>query len=77
MSRLPSYVVPGAMLVLMVVGLSAPLALAVPALVIAALFVGWLAYLSWRVLDAKGRLLRVVMVALVIGALVGRVTGLL
>jgi hypothetical protein len=77
MSRLPSYTVPAVMLVLMVVGLSAALPLAIAALGIAALFVTWLAYLSWSVIDTKGRLLRGVMVGLVIGALVGRITGFL
>jgi hypothetical protein len=77
LAGLPSYTVPGAMLVLMVVGLSAPLPLAVPALVIAGLFVLWLAYLSWTVIDAKGRLLRGVMIGLVVGALIGRITGFL
>jgi hypothetical protein len=63
------------MLVLMLVGLSAPLALALPALAIVAAFVGWLAYLSWPVLSSRGRLLRIVMVGLVVGAGVARAVG--
>jgi hypothetical protein len=63
------------MLVLMLVGLSAPLALALPALAIVAAFVGWLAYLSWPVLSSGGRLLRIVMVGLVVGAGVARAVG--
>jgi hypothetical protein len=63
------------MLVLMLVGLSAPLPVALPALVIAAAFVGWLAFLSWPLLTPGGRLLRGVMLGLVVGAAVGRCVG--
>ena len=63
------------MLVLMLVGLSAPLPFALPALAIAAAFVAWLAVLSWPVLSFGGRLLRIVMIGLVVGAAVGRVAG--
>ncbi len=75
LSQLPALVIPVAVLVLMLVGLAAPLAVAVPALVVVAAFVLWLSYLSWPVLDAGGRSVRVVMVAAVAGALVGRLTG--
>jgi hypothetical protein len=63
------------MLVLMLVGLSTPLPVALPALAIAAAFVAWLAYLSWPVLSSGGRALRIVMIGLVVGAAVGRVAG--
>jgi hypothetical protein len=63
------------MLVLMLLGLAAPLPLALPALAIAGAFVAWLAILSWPVLSSGGRLLRVVMIVLVVGAAVGRVAG--
>jgi hypothetical protein len=43
--------------------------------VIAAGFVGWLAYLSWPLLTPGGRLLRGVMLGLVVGAAVGRCVG--
>jgi hypothetical protein len=77
MSRMPPLVVPTVMLVLMLVGVSAPLAFALPALAIAALFVLWLAYLSWSVIDTRGRLLRGLMFGLVVGAMAGRVFGFL
>lgn len=77
MTRLPPLVIPGAMLVLMLIGLGAPLPFAVPALIVAGLFVLWLVYLSWSVIDTKGRLLRGLMFGLVLGALIGRVTGYL
>jgi hypothetical protein len=67
--------VPIAMLVLMLVGITTPLPYALPALGIAAAFVAWLAYLSWPVLDSRGRLLRLVMITLVVAAAVGRAAG--
>ena len=75
MSQLPPLVVPAVMLVLMLVGLMAPLAAAIPALLVILAFVLWLAYLSWPVLDTRGRLLRGVLLGAVLFALVGRITG--
>jgi hypothetical protein len=63
------------MLLLMLVGLTAPLPYALPALAIAAAFVAWLAFLSWPVLSAGGRTLRIAMICLVVGAAVGRAAG--
>jgi hypothetical protein len=63
------------MLVLMLVGLSAPLVAALPALAIVTAFIAWLAYLSWPVLSSGGRLLRIVLIFLVVGAGVSRVAG--
>jgi hypothetical protein len=59
----------------MLVGLTATLYLAIPALVVIALFVIWLAYLSWPVLDTGGRLVRGIMLGAVIGAAIARITG--
>jgi hypothetical protein len=75
LSRLPPLAVPVAMLLLMLVGLSAPLPFALPALAIAAVFVGWLAFLSWPVLSSGGRILRTTMICLVVGAGVARAGG--
>ena len=75
MSQLPPLVVPVVMLVLMLVGLMAPLVAAIPALLVILAFVLWLAYLSWPVLDARGRVLRVVLLGAVLFALVGRISG--
>jgi hypothetical protein len=77
MARLPMWAIPAVILLLMVVGLSAPLVYAVPALVVVAGFIGWLAYLSWPVLTPRGRLLRGVMIALVAGSVTARSTGLM
>ncbi len=75
LSRLPRLVIPAVMLALMLIGLSAPVPVALVALGVAAAFVGWLALLSWPVLDLRGRLVRVLMVALVAGSAVARVNG--
>lgn len=63
------------MLGLMVVGMLAPLWVAVPALVVIAAFVSWLAVLSWPVLDHRGKLLRCLLLGLLVGAAVGRGQG--
>jgi hypothetical protein len=75
LSRLPPLVIPVAVLVLMLVGVTAPLLVALPALAIVTCFVGWLAYLSWPVLTSGGRLLRILMICLVVGVGVSRVAG--
>lgn len=75
LSAMPPLVIPLAMMALLLAGLLAPLPVAIPCLILVLAFVGWLAALSWRVLDAKGRLLRGLMVGLVFGALLGRITG--
>lgn len=68
LSRLPRIVVSAVVLLLMVVGLAAPLAFALPAFALLAAFVGWLAYLSWPALDTRGRLVRALLLAVVLGA---------
>lgn len=75
LSQLPPLAVPATMLVLMLLGLMAPLVIAVPALLVVAAFVLWLAFLSWPVLDNRGRLMRGILIGAVVSALVGRVTG--
>ena len=75
LSRLPALVVPGLMLVLMLTGLGAPLPFALPALAVVALFIGWLAVISWPALTTQGRAVRLLMLALVLGSAVGRVNG--
>jgi hypothetical protein len=75
LTGLPPLVIPIAMMVLLLVGLLAPLPLAVPALLIVLLFIGWLAALSWPLLETRGRLMRGIMFGLVFGALVARLTG--
>lgn len=75
LAMLPPIVIPAVMLVLMLVGLTGPVWLGLIALGLAAVFVGWLAFISWPALDTKGRLVRGLMLGLVIGAGVGRANG--
>ncbi|MGI8888979.1 MAG: DUF6703 family protein [Nocardioidaceae bacterium] len=75
LSRLPQLVIPGLMLALMLIGLMAPLVFALPALVVIVGFVGWLAILSWPVLETRAKLLRGVLLGIVIGTAVGRIQG--
>ena len=75
LSRLPRITIPLTVLVLMVIGLSAPLIFALPAFAVLAAFVGWLAYLSWPALDTRGRLVRAFVVAVVVGSAVARIGG--
>lgn len=75
LSQLPTIVIPAVVLVLMLVGLGAPLPFALPAFGVIALFVAWLAYLSWPVLDVRGRVTRCFMLLIVIGSAVARTQG--
>lgn len=75
LARLPRVAISALVLVLMLVGLSAPLPFALPAFAVLAVFVSWLSYLSWPVLDTRGRLVRAFMVAVVIGAAVAQLAG--
>jgi hypothetical protein len=59
----------------MLVGLVAPLPIALAALGVIVLFVLWLAFLSWPVLDTRGKLMRGIMLGLVVGAGVARTQG--
>lgn len=63
---LPRAVVPLGTVVLVMVGVLAPPAVGLVALAVVALFVGWVAYLSWPAVTASGRLIRLAMVALVV-----------
>jgi hypothetical protein len=62
----PRPVLPLVTVVLVLVGVLAPPAIGLVALAVVALFVSWVAYLSWPVVSGSGRLLRVTMVALVV-----------
>jgi hypothetical protein len=64
--QLPRAVVPLGTVVLVLVGVLAPPAVGLVALAAVALFVAWIAYLSWPIVSGTGRLLRLVMVALVV-----------
>ena len=66
MHAMPRPLVPLATVVLVAVGVLAPPAIGLVALAVVALFVAWIAYLSWPAVATGGRLLRVAMVALVV-----------
>jgi len=63
---LPRPLVPLVTVLLVAVGVLAPPAVGVAALGVVALFVAWIAYLSWPVVTTGGRVLRLAMVALVV-----------
>jgi hypothetical protein len=62
----PRPVLPLLTVVLVLAGVLAPPAVGLVALAVVALFVSWIAYLSWPAVSGSGRLLRVAMVALVV-----------
>ena len=63
---LPRPLIPLGTVVLVAVGVLAPPAVGLVALAVVALFVAWIAYLSWPAVSAGGRAVRVAMVALVV-----------
>jgi hypothetical protein len=75
LSRQPRLVLPAMILVLMLVGLFAPVILAVIALAVILAFVSWLAFLSWPVLPTSQRGLRLLLIGLILVVVVARITG--
>ncbi len=72
MHRQPRPLVPLVTVILVAVGVLAPLPLAWLALTVVFAFVAWIAYLSWPAVTAGGRLMRVAMLALVVGLAITR-----
>ena len=72
LSSLPRFVVPVASVVLLVVGLAAPAAVGLTALLVLLVLIGWLTYLSWPAIEGVQRLVRPGVVALLVFALLGR-----
>ena len=73
LSSRPRFLLPALVAVLLVGGLAAPAAYGLPMLAVLTLLLGWLSYLSWPALDARARLLRAAMLALIAVALAQRV----
>ena len=73
LSSRPKVLLPALVVILLVGGLAAPPAYGVPLLVVLALLLLWLSYLSWPALDGAARALRVAMLALSVVAVVQRV----
>jgi hypothetical protein len=64
--QLPRWLPPLVLLVLLVTGFAGPGWIGAAALVLVAVALGWLGYLSWPTLTAQGRLLRVAAAACVL-----------
>ena len=75
LSTRPRWVPFGIVLALLLGGLFLPVAVAAVVLAVLVLFLGWLAYLAWPKLDSGGRLVRLLMVAMVAFVLVQRLRG--
>ena len=71
-SQRPRLLLPGLVLGLLLLAGLLPAVAGALCLVPVVLLVGWLSYLSWPVLDGRGRLLRVLALALVVGLAVDR-----
>jgi hypothetical protein len=76
LNSLPGWLVPVALGVLLVAGLALPFAWSGLLLLVPIVFLGWLLLLSWPVITPSGRLLRLLAVLVLIGAMVFRVQGL-
>ncbi len=61
--QLPAWVVPFVLAALLVAGLAVHGWPGAAALCVVAVFIGWLGYLSWPMLTASGRIVRVAMFA--------------
>lgn len=75
LSGLPQYMVPAAIVVLALVGLLAPIPIAVIALALIVTFMAWLAFLSWPVLARPQRAMRVLAIVILTLAAIARILG--
>lgn len=73
---MPRWTVPVATVVLVFVGLSAGPVLGGICLLVVAAFLGWLAYLAWPKLGSSGRVARCLVLGLLVGFALARLTGL-
>jgi hypothetical protein len=69
--------VPALLALLLVLGLAVPYAWSAVFLLPVAAFLTWLLALAWPVLNTRGRLMRVIVVALVLAAAVARFVSLI
>jgi hypothetical protein len=65
---LPKFLVPGLIAILMLLGLFLEAPYSGIALTIVSLFIGWLMYLSWPLLDSKSRLIRLLVFLILVAA---------
>ena len=66
LNRLPKFLVPILVAVLLVVGLYQKNALGLVCISLVALFIIWLSYLAWPVLEARAKVVRLVMIGLLL-----------
>ena len=71
----PKLTLPGITLVLALAGVFAPVVVAVPALVLLALLLGWLAFLSWPAVTGGPKFLRVFSIILILFFAVSRIAN--
>ena len=74
LSRQPKLLIPVVSFLLLLGGLALPAVYGAVCLALLLILVGWLSYLSWPVVVGPARLVRVATVALILFALVRRVT---
>jgi hypothetical protein len=67
---LPKFLVPALIVALMLLGLFLPAPYSGIALTVVCLFIGWLMYLSWPLLDSKSRLIRLLVFLILVAATV-------
>ncbi|HET6985723.1 MAG TPA: DUF6703 family protein [Kribbella sp.] len=72
---MPKLTLPGITLVLALAGVFAPLAVAIPALILLALLLSWLGFLSWPVVGTGARLLRIFSILVILLFAVSRVAN--
>lgn len=71
----PKLTLPGITLVLALVGVFAPVPVGVPALVLLALLLGWLAFLSWPAVTNGPRFLRIFSILVILLFAVSRIAA--
>jgi hypothetical protein len=65
---LPKFLVPSLIAVLMLLGLFSPAPYSGIALTVVCIFIGWLMYLSWPLLDSKSRMIRFLVFLILVAA---------
>jgi len=72
---MPKLTLPGITMALVLLGAFAPAVAAVPALLLLAVLLSWIGYLSWPVISGTGRALRVFAVLVILFFAVSRVVA--
>ncbi|HZX02555.1 DUF6703 family protein [Kribbella sp.] len=71
----PKLTLPGITLVLALAGVFAPVAVGVPALLLLALLLGWLAFLSWPAVSGAPKFLRIFSILIIVLFAVSRLAN--